>query len=792
MLLAALNALDRKVLRNLWEMRGQVIAIALVMLSGVATFVMALSTIDSLEQTRERYYQDYRFAEVFAPLVRAPERVAEQIREIPGVSQVQTRVTALVNLSVPGYTEPVSGQLLSIPDDGRPALNQLYLEEGRRLTPGRDDEVILSDIFAEAQDLQPGDSISAVINGRRKQLTVVGVALSPEYIFQIKPGALLPAPERFGILWMGRTPLGTAQDMEGAFNNVTLTLAPGADEDAVIDRLDALLAPYGGQSAHGRDLQPSHNYLSEELRQLRGTATVIPTIFLAVAAFLLNIVISRLINTQRTQIAAMKAFGYSNVAVGVHYLKLVLVIVVIGSIVGSVVGVWMGIELGELYLTFYRFPYLDYVLEPSVLAIALLVSAGAALAGTLYAIRKAVTLPPAVAMRPAPPALYRETLVERLGLKRWFSQPTRMIVRQLQRRPTKALLTVVGVAAASAILVLGQFSGDSIDYMLQIQFDRAQREDLTVSFTDPASAQALYEVQGLRGVTYGEPFRSVPVRLRNGHRTHRTAIQGLPSEARLHRILDENQEPITIPPEGMLLTDYLAELLDVQPGDELTAEVLEGRRPERTVAVAGLVKEYTGVSAYMTVDGVNRLMQEGHLISGLYLAADARYRQEILQSLQERPRVADVTAQEDAVASFIESWAETILTFTFIITLLAGIIAFGVVYNSARISLSERSRELASLRVLGFTRGEISYILLGELAILTLIAVPLGLVAGWLGSAGVAEAMATEMFRIPVVIDRSTFALAALAVLVAAAISGLIVRRRLDHLDLIDVLKTRE
>ena len=591
---------------------------------------------------------------------------------------------------------------------------------------------------------------------------------------------------------MGRTPLGTAQDMEGAFNDVTLTLAPGADEDVVIDRLDALLAPYGGQSAHGRELQPSHNYLSEELRQLRGTATVMPTIFLAVAAFLLNIVISRLINTQRTQIAAMKAFGYSNVDVGIHYLKLVLVIVVLGAAAGSALGVWLGVELGELYLSFYRFPYLDYVLAPSVLGTALFVSVGAALAGTLHAIRRAVALPPAVAMRPAPPVLYRETLVERLGLKRWFSQPTRMIVRQLQRRPAKALLTVVGVAAASMILVLGQFSSDAIDYIIRIQFDLAQREDLTVMFTDPVSRQALHEVEGLRGVTYAEAFRTVPVRLRNGHRTHRTAIQGLPSQAHLHRVLDEDQEPITIPPEGLLLTDYLADLLAVQPGDEVIAEVLEGRRPERTVPVAGLVNEYTGVSAYMTVEGVNRLMGEGHLISGLYLAADAHRRQEILQALQDRPRVADVTAQADAVTSFVESWADMILTFTFIITLLAGVIAFGVVYNSARISLSERSRELASLRVLGFTRGEISYILLGELALLTLLAVPLGLVAGWLSSAYVGEAMATEMFRIPVVIDRSTFAYSAVAVLAAATISGLIVRRRLDHLNLIDVLKTRE
>ncbi len=787
-----MKSIDRKLLRDLWDMRGQALAIAGVIAGGVATFVMSLSTLDSLRLTQATYYNDYRFAEVFASLKRAPLNLASSMGEIPGVDRIETRVLAPVTVEIEGFADPVTGLLISVPDSGEPLLNRLYLRAGRHVHPGREDEVVISDAFAAAHGFSPGARLHVTINGKRKGLTVVGVALSPEYVYEIRPGAIFPDYARYGIFWMARTPLSTAYDMEGAFNDVVLSLSSDAVPQDVIDRLDAMLERYGGRGAYGRADQVSHKYLSQEIKGIEKFAVLLPSIFLAVAAFLLNVVVSRLISTQREQIAALKAFGYRNMEIGTHYLKLVLVILAAGLAGGLAGGIWLGRAMSNLYQEFFRFPFLEYQLEPYVITTTCLVGLGAAALGTLHGVRRAALLPPAEAMRPEPPVAYRETLIERTGLKRFFSQPTRMIARNIERKPVKSLLSVIGIAFACAVMMLGSFQEDAIDYMVNVQFGLSQQEDLTVSFVEPAASRALYELESLAGVDYGEPFRAVPARLRFEHRSYRTAIQGLEPEGRLKRLLNRKLETITLPESGLVLTDYLGGILGVKPGDTLQVEILEGRRPVREVPVAALVSEFIGVSAYMQRHTLNRLMREGDVLSGAYLAADPLKHDQIFAKLREVPRVAGTVVREDAIRSFYETMAESILIFTFFIVLLAGTVAFGVVYNSARIALSERGRELASLRVLGFTRGEISYILLGELGVLTLAALPVGFLIGRGLCAYLITAIQSELYRVPLILEQSTYAFAATVVIVSACLSGLIVRRQLDHLDLVAVLKTKE
>jgi len=443
-------------------------------------------------------------------------------------------------------------------------------------------------------------------------------------------------------------------------------------------------------------------------------------------------------------------------------------------------------------MEFYRFPYLLYELRTAVALTAALITIGSALAGTVYAVRKAALLPPAEAMRPEPPAKYRRTVIERVGLGAILSQPTRIIFRNIERSPLKSLFSVTGISLACAIMVAGTFSKDAVDFMVDVQFRLSQREDMTVTFIEPTSRRALYELKGLRGVEHAEVFRSVPVRMKFGHRSYRTAIKGIEPDSRLQRLLTTKLTAIELPPEGVVLTDYLGKILGIKAGDMLTIEVLEGERPIRQVPVVGLVKQYIGLMGYMELGALNRLMREGNAVSGAYLAADSRYRADIYRTLIEMPRVAGTVVRRDEIRNFYETQAEALLFFTFVASILAGTIAFGVVYNSARISLAERSHELASLRVLGYTRAEISYIFLGELALLTLAAIPLGFVIGRGICAYVATALESDLFRVPVVIERGTYALAAAVVLVSACLSGLIVRHRLDHLDLIAVLKTKE
>jgi putative ABC transport system permease protein len=788
------NALNRKLFRDLWHMRGQVLAIAAVIMGGVATMVMSLSTYDSLVSTRDRFYSEYRFAEVFTSLKRAPEPVAERLAALSGVERLETRVRAGVKLEVRGFSDPITGLLLSLPDVGEAQLNRLHIKRGRMVQPWSTDEVVLSDTFADAHRFQPGDTLVAIINGKRKQLTVVGVAVSPEYVYQIAPGSMFPDFKRYGVLWMGRHALAAAYDMDGAFNQVSLMLARNAHEQDVIDAVDAILADYGGTGAYGWRDQFSNRFLSEELKGLKTMATVFPAIFLGVAAFLLNVVLSRLIALQRDQIAVLKAFGYTNLAIGAHFVKLVLLMTVLGVVAGVALGAWFGHGLSNVYTeTTFRFPYLDYRVSPEIVLIAFAVAGVAAVSGTLLSVMRAARLPPAEGMRPEMPVTYRTTLLERIGLKRWLSAPTRMILRHIGRRPLKSLLTVLGIACACGLMMVGNYQKGAIDFMVDVQFRQASREDLALTFIDPTSGRALHELAALPGVDYVEGFRDVPAILRFEQYHYRAALFGIQPQGRLHRSLDRGLHPVAVPPGGVVLTDYLAtKILHVKPGDMLTVEVLEGSRPVRQVPVLGITQQYMGVSAYMQQDSLNRLMREGNTVTGAYLAVEPGAEKALYARLQGRPRVLGMVANAMAIQSFYATMGEFILFYNMVATLLAGAIGFGVVYNSARIALSERGRELASLRVLGFTRGEIAYILLGELGLLTLAALPIGFLVG-AGLVGILVlAFDSELYRLPMLLTPLNYTMGAAVVIVSALVSGLLLWFRLGRLDLVAVLKTRE
>ncbi len=787
-----MRAIDRKLWRDLWAMRMQALAIVLVIVGGVGVFIMSLSTLDSLERTRDTYYRQNHFADMFSGLKRAPLALADRIAAIPGVEKVETRVVAYVSIDIEGFADPVSGHLLSLPDNSRGVLNQIYLREGRLFEPGRDDEIIANVEFADAHRLRPGDKLRATINGRRKVLTVVGTALSPEYIYPIAPGAMFPDYPHYGVFWMARKPLATAYDMDGAFNNVTMTLRHGANAEDIIDRLDDLLKPYGGVGAYARKDQFSNRFLTEELQQQKTIATVFPVIFFSVAAFLLNVVISRLISLEREEIAVLKAFGYSNFAIGLHYTKLVLIVVGFGVLGGIAAGVAMGKGMAAVYMDLYSLPYMIYVLRPAVVAAAALISVSVALLGNVHAVRHAARLPPAQAMRPEPPGIYRSALVERLGLQRWFSQPTRMVLRHIERRPFKSLLTLLGIALACSIMMIGGFQQGAIDHMVQVQYGMSQREDLMAIYSEPTAANSLYSLTGLKGVEQAEGERSVPARVRFEHHFYRTSLHGVEPGGTLLRVLDTDLKPIDLPDNGVVLTDYLAQLLHVSPGDTLTIEALEGRRPTLRVPVAGVTKQYLGVNLYMRRAALNRMLDEGDVISSVLLRVDPRYRRDVYAHLKGMPRVAGVVEQESAIQTFYATLAETVLFFTFISTLLGGTIAFGVVYNSMRIALSERNRELASLRVLGFERSEVAYILLGELAVLTLAAIPVGLAIGYGLCAYLAFRFQSDLYRIPLVLTSDVYAFAALVVILSAVFSGVMIWRNLAHLDMVAVLKTKE
>lgn len=787
-----MRALDRKLFRDIRHLRGQVIAVALVVASGIATLVTMKSSHASLLSSQELYYREARFAHVFASARRAPNALLPRIQKIPGVAVVEGRIVQDVTLDVPGLDEPAVGRLVSVPERGRPLLNEVFLRRGRWIEPNHPDEVVISESFSNANRLEPGARFGAIINGRWRNLTVVGVGLTPEYVYEIRPGDIFPDKRRFGIIWMSHEALEGAFDMRGAFNSIALTLVHGASEPEVLDRIDDLLEPWGGTGSYGREEQLSHRFLSDEIKGLRVNAMITPTIFLGVAAFLIHLVLSRLVQTQRDQIAVLKAFGYSTFDVGLHYLELATVAVLGGTILGMAGGVWLGRGLMTIYKNFYNFPLLNYVLEPSLVAIAIGVSAFAASVGALSAVRSAVNLPPAEAMRPEAPPRFHSSWIDRSGLGRWLSPAARIVARNLDRRRWKAILSILGVALATAILVVGRYSFDAIDYLMHFQFSVMQREDVTVPFYLPRGTTAIHSLQRMPGVLSVEPFRTVPVRLVHGHRDKRTGIIGIDPDAELRRMIDADGELVPLPPDGLVMSRKLAEILDAKPGDEITVEVLDESRPVERVRLMAVFDDLIGVAVYMNRRALNDLLREGHVVTGAYLQVDPLVAPQLYADLKKTPAIAGVSIRSAMLQSFKETIAQSMSISNFAMIFFACVIAMGVVYNGARIALSERGRELASLRVLGFTRREVGLMLVGEQAILTAAAIPIGFGLGYLLCVLISKAYDTELFRFPVVLSSKTFGFAFLIILAAAVVSSLLVLRRIATLDLVAVLKTRE
>jgi putative ABC transport system permease protein len=789
-----MRALIRKSLRDLWLMRGQALAIALVMACGVATFTMSLSTRAALQAALDRYYATRSLADVFAPVKRAPEALAARIADLPGVARVQTRVVAEVNLDIPGESEAVTGRLVSLPPDPAAAsgLNRLTLRSGLWPVAGRRGEVLVSEAFATARGLRPGDRLAAVINGRREELRVTGVALSPEYVYEIRPGAMFPDNRRFGVMWMERRALAAAAGLEGAFNDACLALDAGAVAQDVIDRLDRLLEPYGSTGAYPRADQTSVKMTADEISQMRSMAFIPPSIFLSVAAFLLNVVLTRLIGTQREQIAMLKSFGYSGAQVASHYLLMVAGIVATAMTIGTAAGAWLGGDMTRMYMQFFRIPDYTYHLPGWLPAGSLAICLLSALVGVLGAVRGAARLPPAEAMRPEPPSNYRASLLERMGLGRFLSPAARMVFRNLERRPMRSFLAVVGIALATSVLVLGSFVRGTIDYVMDVQFQGSQRQDYTVTLVEPAGDESFSSLASLPGVLRAEPLLAAPVRIRAGHRERRLALTGLEPGRDLFPLLDMDLRPARLTPGALLISETLGEALHVRPGDVVRVEVLSGRRRSVEMPVGGFLRDFAGVAAYLEREELGRLLGEPDTWSGAFVLVDSARERDFTRAVKETPRIAAVSSTRAAIDSFRKTFAENILRMRFFNVIFATIIAFGVVYNTARIALGERSRELATLRVIGFTRGEISTILLGEVGALVFTGIVPGFGLGYGFAALATWFLATESQRFPLVVAHDTFAFSATVVLLAAVVSSLVVRRGLDHLDLVAVLKARD
>ena len=789
-----MRALDRKVLRDLGRMWSQAVTIALVVASGIGGFVASLSAVESLAAARDRFYAEGHFADVFATVKRAPESLQQRLLGLPGVADVQGTVEHTVRMDIDGQSDPILGHLIGIDRRTPRRMNQVVVSGGRELDVAARHgdgaiEALVSEGFAQAHRLKPGARLNALINGKRRALVMVGTALSPEYIFAGLFG--MPDVRGFGVFWVDRDALAAAYDMEGAFDHVAVKLAPWASQRAVIEQVKPLLEPYGGRDANGRAEQSSHAMLDNEIKEQRVLGTVLPVIFLAVAAFLLNVVVSRLVATQREQIATLKAVGYPNASIAAHYLKMVLAIVVIGLVLGVAVGDWLGVLLTGLYAEFFHFPTFAHTVPPWLVVLSAAITLTTAVLGTLNAIVASVRLPPAEAMRPPAPDRYHRTLLERLGIQ-GMPPALRMIVRNVERKPLRSAFAIAGVAAAVAIVVLGNFVRDAIDIIVDTQFHQVLRGDVTLWTVEAVDDGAGRELARLPGAVAVESVRFVPVTFVRGHRRERSLIRGYHGRAQLYRVIDGEQRELLLEGRGLVLNERLAEKLGARLGDMVRAEVIEGRGQTLELPVSAIVPEMMGLNAYMDRRELNRLLGDGDVATGFVVATLREREAQLLDASKVLPKIAGAWSKATMLRNMQDISARNVRIMGAILTTFAVVIAVGVVYNNARIALAERAWELASLRVLGFTRGEVSALLLGELAIGIAVALPIGMLLGWGLTHLVVELLKSDQFHFPVAVRASTYAWASLSVVIAGAASALVVRRRIDRLDMVSALKARD
>jgi putative ABC transport system permease protein len=785
------STLDRKMWRGLWQLRGQAFAIALLIACAVGIFVASVSTYQALLRAQAAFYAEQGFADVACLLKKAPDSLRKRLQELPGISVAETRIIAHGTIDMAPFEEPITAWVQSLPDGAASVLNRPMLRVGRAAARHARDEVVVGEAFATAHGLEPGDRFGLVVDGRRTNVRVVGIALSPEHVFSIPPGGTLPDDRHFGLIWMDREAVAAASGMDGAFNQLVVRLAPGADLRVTVAEIDHALEPYGGLGAGGRETSISHRFLSDDIRQLRAVAIVLPLTLMLVATIILHVVITRLVGVEREIIATLSAFGLRPIQIGLHYAKGVALIVATASLLGSLLGGWLAGSMMATYAAICRLPLPVRPREPWVYLAASALALGASLLGVGRAIARAVRVPPAVGMRPEPPAPYSGSLLDRIGATRLLPQVGRMIARQVARRPVRALTGVLSVAAGVAMVVETGFFGDSIDHLLDIEFGRAWRGDLALTFTRPVSSQAVPELERMDDVLEVEPFRSVPVRLRSGPRARSTTLTGYLPDSSLRRIVDLDGRVHPVPLEGISLSRSLAEELGVVEGQTLSVELLEGDRRVRELRVSAVPDRPFGSESFIALDVLQELLGEPGQISGATLRVEGSAKERIYRALRRLPGVATVTSRQATMKAFRGLMLDNVLRFAALMSAFAGAIAFGVLYNIARVSLAERGRELATFRVLGFSHREVSQLVAGELLVHVALAVPLGCLAGLGLSELSAAAMRNEFYRVPVFISPGTYVLAAAVVGLAGAAVILLVRRQVSRLDAVAVLKAR-
>jgi putative ABC transport system permease protein len=792
-----MKTLDRKLLREFRGHLGMLLAVTSIIAVGVACLVTLASSYLNLSAAKRLYYAQCRMADFSIELKKVPLAEVNRLAELPEVAELRPRIQHYVTVDLDGVAEPLNGQVLSLPDRRRPVINDIVIRRGSYFTDRRDNEVIVNDKFAREHRLQPGQWIRLLLNDQQQELFIVGTAISSEFVYLLGSNSITPDPKRFGVFFLKQSYAEDVFDFKGSANQVLgrLSAAARGSPQEVLRRAENMLSDYGVFTTTPLEDQMSNRFLSQEIQGLRSFGMITPCMFLAVAAMVLNVLLSRLAQQQRTVVGTLKALGYSDLQLFWHFLKFGLAVGAFGGFLGCGLGWWLAKGMTAIYRTFFEFPELHSRFHWSVYATGLLVSIACAALGSVRGSRAVLRLRPAQAMRPNPPRRGGAVFLERFGwLWRSLGSGWRMVLRNVLRSRLRTAACVFAAAMGASLLVNGFMMQLSLEHLVDFQFRRVMRSDVDLAFKDERGQDALSEAARLPGVDCAEPTLSVACTFINGSHRKKGSVTGLLPNARLTIPRDRHARPIRVPDHGLTFSRTLADALHVKPGDLVGVEPIKGRRRLQYVPVAEISDSYLGASVYANIGYLSRLVDEELAVSGAQLAVDRNpaHRDALYRELKQLPALQSVTARADMIKSLEDTVLENQRIVIGLLVLFAGVMFFGSILNASLVSLAERQREIATLRVLGYTSWEIGSLLLRESMITTTLGTLLGMPLGYLLTVAIAETYASDLFRMPIVASGGLWMLTMACAVAFGLITHVFVQRAINKMDWLDALKTLE
>jgi putative ABC transport system permease protein len=788
----------RKLMRDIRSTSMLMLAVAAIIAIGATCFIAMQSAYFNLRTAKDDYYRRCRMADFWLDMKRVPVTELPLLMDIPGIAQWHDRVQFPATVDLPDSSGPINARVISLPDRRRPVINDIVLRQGSYFTEQRRNEVIVSEGFAQYHGLRPGDLLPLVINRRRQELWVVGTAISAEFTYMLDAGSLIPDPQRFGVFYIKRSYAEDVFDSVAAANQVVGLLSPeGVVREAIVLReLERRLAEYGVFAAIPLRLQMSNQFLSNEINGLGAFATVTPVIFLITAALVLNVLLGRLARQQRTVVGTLKALGFDDRRLFLHFLTYGLLVGAAGGVAGSLLGYLAASGMTLVYRNFFAFPALPSTIYPQTHAIGLLVSLSFALLGSWRAAGRMLALRPAEAMRPEPPRSGGRVFVERWvpALWRQMSSGWRMVFRNVLRGRFRSVASAFSALAGSALLANGFMMLEAQNFLVCFQFEQVTRSDIDVGFNSEQGEEAWRDLQRMPGVQRVEPTLDLACTLVSGPYRRLSSVTGLLSQATLTVPHDRQGRPIDVPPSGLVLHQRLADQLHVRPGQTLILYPVKGERRPLQAVVARISDSYIGLSAYASIEYLSQLLGESLVLSGAQLRVDQRPQQlaAVYQELKRTPAIQSIQSRRDMIDTLKRTLLRNQWVFVGLLVLFAGAVFFGSVLNASFVNLQERRREVASLRAMGYTAGEIGSVFLREALLVNLAGTLLGLPAGYFLVVLTARAYDSDFFRLPVVwapwIIAVTVALGALFTLLA----HVLVQRAIQKLVIREALNVRE